>query len=297
MKKIFLAFAVAGVMFLSGCNVIEGVLSGDLAGSLLNTPTVDVYEELASLAASPSRKTDVSAVKFVAEVASDPFVVSIDEEEFTYQQVYISRAYDDPIFVNVSGIENPPEAGTYAVITGRLDGSIYWTENNKREEVPDILASGIEAFEVSDAEPDTSNTMSFAQGSYMGNLEFVGAHYAENAFGRVIVAYINFTNTAPESNVKLNGLGYMLGRFDVYHGEAIAKGSSAFAPDDLDPGALKAGDLQAYTPSGKTQLYYTMFEVDENADEDVLHFALFDDEFAFAHLVKLPIAEDLASMQ
>ena len=295
MKKAFLAFALTGLMLFSGCNVVEGVLNGDVVGTLLNTPDINVYEELSRLAGSPTNSTDLSSVKFVAEIASEPFELTIEEEKHMYQEVYICRAYDDPIFVNVNSIETPPAAGTYATITGRLDGSIYWTENNKREEVLDIRATAMEAFTVSESEPSTANKLSMKDGTYAGDIEFVGAHYSKNTFGSVIVVYYNFTNTAAETNVKFNGSSYMLGQFDVYHGDMFTESSNAFAPDELDSAALKAGDIQSYTPSGKTQLYYTAYKVVEDT-EDVLAFALFDDEFTFTNLIELPIAASLAEM-
>ena len=298
MKKLFVSFILAGTMLFSGCNVIEGVMSGDLAGSLLNTPSVDVYEELASLASNPNGNSDLSgSFTFVAEVASEPFEMELDGENYTYQEIYICRSYDDPILLDVGSVAAPAEAGTYSTITATWTGSIYWTEDNKRVEVLDLKGSKMEPFTVSDAEPDMTNNIHLEKHSYNGNIEFVGAHYSRNSFNDVVVVYFNFKNNAPDTNTKLSGVSTLLGMLDVYHGDMFASGSNSFSPDELDPGALKAGDITSYTPSGKTQLYYTIYKAEPEAGEDIMYFALFDDEFALTNVVEIPIAASLAEMK
>jgi len=298
MKKLFICFALVGVMLFSGCNVIEGVLNGDLAGTLLNTSSVDVYEELASLAANPDSKSDLSgSFSFVAEVASEPFEMDLDDEMYTYQEVYICRQYDEPILVDVAAIENPPKAGTYATITATWTGSIYWTEDNKRVEVLDLKASKMVPFTVSEEEPSYDSNIHLEKYSYNGDFEFVGAHYSKNSFNDVVVVYFNFKNNAPDSNVKMSGASTLLSTLDIYHGDAYAKTSTAFKPEELDPSALDASDIMAYTPSGKTQLYYMVYKAEEDAGEDIMYFARFDDEFAFKNLVEIPIAASLAEMK
>jgi len=298
MKKILIALVLVGTMLFSGCNVIEGITSGDLAGSLLNTPSVDVYEELASLSANPNASSDLSgSFSFVAEVVSEPFEMTLDGETYTYQEVYICRNYDDPILVDVADVETPAEGGTYATITATWTGSIYWTEDNKRVEVLDLKGKKMEPFTVPDIEPSENESIHLEKYSYNGSIDFVGAHYTKNSFNDVVVVYFNFTNNAPDTNTKLSGVSSLLGMLDVYHGDAFATESSAFSPDELDPSALKAGDITSYTPSGKTQLYYTVFKAEPDAGEDFMYFALFNDEFALTDVVTLPIAASLAEMQ
>jgi len=297
-KKCAIALVLAFGLLFSGCNVVDSVLNG--GDSLLKSSDVDVYGELDSLISTPSRSSNLTgSFKFVCYIASEPFEMEFDDDEklYMYQEVYIERNINKPIFVDVTDLKETLPANSYATITAKLDGSVSWTQDNKRETVLSVIASKTEAFTPSDAEPDVTNKLSLAALSYKGDFEFVGAHYSKNALGDVIVVYFNFTNRAADTNTKMSGVGTLLGQIDAYQGDILLSSvNSVLSPDELDPGALSAGDMQAYTPSGKTLLYYTLYRVDAEAAGEPMYFDVMDDSFAWTNSVEVPIAASLAEM-
>ena len=291
-RKLTIAIAALCVLLsvfgMSGCD------------SLLSTNSAeDIYSELDSLINDPDGSTDLTGtISFVACIVTEPFEEKVDGETRTYQQVGISRNKNDVMFVDVSDIDTKPSAESYATITGTLDGHLFWTNDNKQEKVLNFHASKMESFTPSEEEPSTENKLSLEVSGYSGEVEFVGAHYSKNNFGDVIVVYMNFTNTKPEGNVKLNGLSNLFYRVSMFHGdEYVEKGSSTLSPDELDPSALDATSMQAYTPTGKTQLYYMIVKVgEEDNHESVFCAEVYDDEFACKNSVAIPIANSLAEM-
>jgi len=268
--------------------------------SLLSTNSAeDIYSKLDSLISDPDGSTDLTGkISFVAYIITEPFEEKVDGETRTYQQVGISRNKDDVMFVDVSDLGTKLPAESYATITGTLDGHLFWTNNNKQEKVLNFHADKMESFTPSEEEPSTENKLSLETSGYSGEVEFVGAHYSKNNFGDVIVVYMNFTNTKPEGNVKFNGLSSLFGRVDLYHGEEyVEKGSSTLDPDELDPSALDATSMTAYTPTGKTQLYYMIVKVGEEGDNAPAFGAeVVNDEFACTNFISIPIANSLAEM-
>ena len=229
--------------------------------------------------------------------AVTPDISDEEEKVYLYQQVYISRNIDHPISLDITDIETPLPSGDYATITGSVTGHIYWTEDNKQEKVLNVHASKMVPFTLLEAEPNTENKLTLKESSYSGIVEFVGAHYTTDSFGKVIVLYMNFTNTAAESAVKLNGLNSLLNRVYISLGDEMIKNSSAFSPKELDPTALDAGSVTAYTPTGKTQLYYRTIKVPEGASpEDFIYVDVYDDNFTYTNAIDIPVAASLAEM-
>ena len=262
----------------------------------------EVYSKLSSLANNPEGNTDLDGiVTFAAYIASDPSEEAFEEEEkiYTYQVVYISRNLGTPIYLDVTDIQDRLPNGTYAKITGTVTGSVYWTEENQQEKVLDFHASKMEPFEVSEEDPSTENRLEVKESGQSGVFEFVGAHHSQTSFHNVVVVYFNFTNTAGESNTKMNEVGTLLRRLEISLGEEYAENtSSVFKPKELDPKALDAHAFQAYTPPGKTQLYYITIEVDEaSVDTDCIWVDAYDDEFAWTNSVELPVAASLEEME
>jgi hypothetical protein len=284
-------FVLLSVFGMTGCD--------DL---LQTASTEDVYSKLDSLISNPDGSTDLDGtVTFVGYTISEPFDFEIEGEDkkYIYQEVCISRNWDDSMFVDVTDLDTKLPEKSYVKITGTVTGSIYGTVDNKQEKVLDFHASKMESFTVSEEEPSTENKLVLEDTGYSGEVEFVGAHYAENTFGKVIVVYMNFTNTKPEGNVKFNGLNNLFDRVELYHGEEfVERKGSTFKPDELDSGALDATSLTAYTPTGKTQLYYMVIAVGEEGNNGDVFFAdVFDDEFAHKNSIEMPIAGSLADMK
>ena len=287
MKKSILLLVLATLLIFSACDILSTSYNQD-----------EVYEKLSSLAANPAGKTDLTgSITFTVYIASEPTEQTFgDDTIYLYQAVYISRS-DDVIYLDVTGIDTKLPEDSYATVTGKVNGSISWTEDNKKVEVLDVKATKMEAFTPSEEDPNTENYLQLKSGTYAGNYEFVGAHFSKTSFDDVIVLYFNFTNTAPDSNVKFNGSGSLLSKNAMfYHGDTIIKKSS-FDPKDLNPAALEANDMHAYTYSGNTQLYYTTFYVDEAAAGTPLYVDIYNDNFEWTHSIEVPIADSLAALQ
>jgi len=293
MKKltIILAITLCITISLCGCNKLFGT----------DANPDDVYSKLSSLAGNPSGSTELDgSVTFVAQIVSEPFEETFDDEEkvYTYQIAVLSRNWDDPIYLDVSDIGTRLPEYSFAKITGTVAGSVYWTADNKKQEVLDFHVTGMEAFTVSEEEPSTENRLSLSESSYAGTFEFVGAHRSQTSFDDVVVVYFKFTNDGKESNVKMNGIGTLLKRTDIYIGDSPASiDTRPFDPDELDSSALEISTTGAYTPPGKTQLYYMVLGDVENAQaDDPVWIDFFDDEFAFKNSIGIPIANSLEEM-
>jgi len=292
MKKItaVLAIILCITLALCGCDALLPAASPE-----------EVYSKLDSLVSNPDGSTDLNgSVTFVAYIASEPFEETFTGEEkvYTYQVAYISRNDRKPIYLDITDIDTVLPADSYASITGTVTGNVYWTADNKQEKVLDFHATNMEAFSVPETEPSTVNKLDLADSPYSGTFEFVGAHYSKNSFNDVIVLYFNFTNTAPESNVKISGISILLDRMYISVGEQyITNASSAFKPEELDPGALDAHSSQAYTPSGKTQLYYMAIEVNDETPADApIYIDVYSDEFALTNSIEIPVSTNLSEM-
>ena len=303
MKKIAVfALIIAVCVFATSCSMLNNIVNTVNEAAKGTTKTdEEIYSALSSLVSNPTGSTTLEGtVTFVGYISSDPFEESFDDEDkvYKYQTVYIARNTDAPIYLDVTDIKEPLPAESYAKITGKVVGNVYWTVDNKRKEVLDFHAEKVESFTKSEAEPDTTNKLDLKSSSNSGTFKFVGAHHSKDSFKDVIVLYFNFTNNAPDTNVKLNQANNLLGAVDIYWGD-VSTDRSSFDPDELDSRALKANDLQAYTYSGKTQLYYIVLkpeDADEVSHDDPLYIDLYNDEFAFTNSIEVPIAENLDAM-
>jgi len=296
-KRLFiLAIVLCSIVSLSGCSGLDLLKN-------IGESSVDVYSALDSLASNPDGSTELDGrVSFVAYVATEAFEETFEDDSKTYmyQIVYICRNMNDPIYVDVTDISTKLPADSYATITGEVVGSVYWTEDNKQKKVLDFCASKMDSFEPSKQEPSTENNLVLKDSTKSGVVEFVGAHYASSSFKEYIVVYLNFKNTAADTNVKLNGLGSMIRDFVEMriNDEYVDSIHTAIKPDDIHSAALDAFSLQAYTYSGKTQMYYLAIEVDKDADAvDYIWADVYDDEFAFTNSISIPVAASLEDMQ
>jgi len=292
MKKRLLALALVltFVLLFTACDEI---------GSTFSTNPEDVYSELDTLVNSPDRTTNLTgSFTFVAYIACEPFEQELEGTTYMYQEVYISRNLQNSIYLDVTGITETLPENSYATITGKINGSIYWTEDNKKVEVLDIKASKMAAFTPSEDEPNTENNLQLSRLSTKGTYEFVGAHRAKSSFEDVIVLYFNYTNTGADTNTKINDVDYMLTKkADIYHGDSKLKTTSQSAKE-LDPNALNATDMQAYTYSGKTQLYYMTFAANKDvAADEPIYIEVYNDNFECTNIIEVPVSKNLAAMK
>ena len=281
------------LVLVCGCDM------SNLVGSGMSQ--TEIYEELDNLIDDPEDSTDMTgSITFKAYIASEPFEETFDDDDtvYMYQNAYICRNVDKPMFIDVTDIENRLPKGSYATITGKVVGNIYWTEDNRQKEYLDLYVEKIEPYEVPEAQPSTENKIDVQNYSYSGSFEFLGAHYAKTSFNKYIVVYFNFTNKAGETNIKMDGMKLMLSRIDIeYNGEDLSAERNIFDVDQLRSDALDMYAMDAYTYSGKTQLYYMLIEPEAYASEDEpVWFDFFDDEFVHVNSVAVPVAKTLADL-
>ena len=281
------------LVLVCGCDMSSLVGSG--------MSQAEMYQELDDLIDDPTDDTDMTgSITFKAYIASEPFEETFDDDEtvYMYQTAYICRNIDKPMFIDVTNIENRLPEGSYATITGSVVGNIYWTENNQQKEYLDLHVEKIEPYELPEAQPGAESKIDVENYSYSGSLEFLGAHFAKTSFDKYVVVYFNFTNTKGESNLKMDGLSLLLNRVDIsYNGEDLGPRRTAFDVEGLRSDALDMYAMSAYTPSGKTQLYYMLIEPDAYASEDEpVWFDVFDDEFVHVNSFAVPVAKTLADL-
>ena len=290
------------VFCISACNldgIIDTINGLDGGGGSSSLPE-DIYTPLASLVRNPDSSSTLDNKKFTFAVyiGTETFEETFEGETkvYTYQLGYIEREYDTPIYLDMTDLDTTPASGSYAYVTGTVTGTVYWTEDNKQVEVLDFRVQSFESYQPNFSEPSSENLFETAD----GKVEFVGAHYSENSFDTVAVVYVKYTNTKADSAYKFNSLRTMLGEFDVDVSSELPYttcSGSIFEPDEVYGGALKANDMNATTPSGKSQLYYFTITLELGAaEDDTIWFDVYDDEYNFTHSIGVFVEPDLETL-
>lgn len=265
----------------------------------------DMYSALTYAIDNPDNSSTTlnGKLTFSAWLASETFEQTFTGEDkvYTYQLGYISRYTDKPIYFDVTDLATTIPEDTYVTVTGEIVGTVYWTEDNSQVEVLDFHVEKMDAFTVAEPTVDTSNSLTVIDGTRNGTFSFVGAHYSKTSFDDVVVVYFNYTNNEPASSVEINSIGTLFDQIYVdIGGETGYTRSirSAFKPDEIDGAALDASSLSAFTPSGRTQLYYIVITLEdgERVESDVLYFDMYNDDFAFTNCIEVPVAENLEMM-
>lgn len=280
MKKFFVLILVLA-MLATGCTPFDGESIGGLfGGASANLSEEEIYSELDYLIGNP-KSTGSSELDgqftFIAYLIDDAEPITFSEhDEGMYHAACISRRYEDYFFLEVGDIETTFSAGDIVKITGELNGTIYWTEDNAQVDVLDIKASSMESYEPPDITANHSSTIAVD-----GNgIEFLGAHWTRDSFNDVIVVYFTFTN-----NGSIDAAPSFSDFYIEYNDEDLSK--SMFSLDDVDPSALNAMPvgLTDKTYAGKTQLYYIPLKVTERMDDPgtAVYFTLYDDEFRMTY--------------
>ena len=293
MKK-FAAIILVMIFLLSGCGEIKEAIDGftnELSGVVEMTED-EIYGELKRLMANPDRMDNTDLVgqfSFVAVITSDIEELEFeDDEPGMYCSAEISREYDDYFLLELTNIEGTFSAGDIVKITGEVDGTIYWTENNDLVKVLAIKASAVE-----DYEPPEVELANAAAVEIDGNtIEFLGAHKSTDSFGEVIIVYINFTNNSDEAaRPKMSSF------FIEYNGYEAE--TSVFSVSEVDGSAVSitGAGITPETYPGKTLTYFMVFTGDETAAADEpIFFTIFDDEFRMTYDYGIYIAESLAEL-
>lgn len=292
MKKIgAILLALTMLLSISACSQVESLFEQETTQS-----QEQIYGALASAILSPDH-IDLNKwgkeISFTAMLYGDVFEQEFEEEEngvYLYQQAFIARE-DESFFVDVTDIKETFESGAIVTLTGKVQGSIYWTEDNAKVEVMDFKATAIKEFPEEERKPETASKMTYTANNGAGDYEFVGAHKATNAQGDVIVVYFNYTNTGAESEAPTTG------QFTVYQGDYLLD-KSALEPSDVDSSALPSIYVPTETYAGKTGLYYCVFKASKEADAgDTIYFCMYDDDFYLTHDIPVQISNSLEEMK
>ena len=294
---VIVAVAVYGVLVLTG--KVESPFKGGVSNTLSSAGAKsgsELYSELSSLISNPDSKTDLTGkFTFAVYVAEEAQEVEFDDEpgvKHQYQAAFISRS-EKYFMLDVKDLDKPLEPDSYYSVTGKLNGSVYWTENNKKVSALDISATGAKPFVPDNDKVNTGPGYADGLVSYT----FLGAHYTEVMVSRkAVVVYFDFKNESDDStSPNLSRLGFYQGN----SGERSS--SSVMDPKQVDSRALNASKpgRSNNTYAGKTSRYCAVYFVpdDITEDKDTLRLVRYDDDFSLIDEIAIPIKKDLAAWE
>ena len=293
MKKIT-ALLLALTLLLAGCSSVSDAVSGIANAVDPKMPEEDMYRELSSLIGYTKGLANTNLTgefTFVAMIYDEGEEITFDEDDYTgyYYTAGISRNWDDDFLLDTIDVDIALEYGDIVKVTGKTDGTIYWTEDNDRVEVLAIKASAVEIYEPEEIEEINEPMMTLKNGN---TIEFVGAHMTEDSFGEAIVVYFKYTNNGEKESAP------SLSDFYIdYNGEEAS--STIFSLDEVDASALSMGPgITTKTYGGKSQLYYIAYTGDADAaDDEPIYFSLYDDEFRRTYDWGIEIAPSLEALK
>jgi len=293
MKKI-VVLLLALVLVLGGCSSVGDAVNGIVNAVDPKMPEDEMYRKLSSLIGYTDglKNTDLTGeFTFVAMIYSEGEEVTFKDEDYTgyYYTAGISRNWNDDFLLDTVGIDIELEVGDIVKVTGRTDGTIYWTEDNKRIDMLAIKASAVEIYEPEEIEEVVEPVATLKNGNA---IEFVGAHMTEDSFGEAIVVYFKFINNSDQEAAPSLSDFYI-----EYNGEKAS--STIFSLDEVDASALSMGPgITPKTYAGKSQLYYIAYSGDASAAEDEpIYFSLYDDEFRRSYDWGMEIAPSLDALK
>lgn len=302
-KTLAVALCLTLLLGVTGCDAISGAVGGitgavgEIAGAVgdaVSGPSGDeLYSKLDSLLSNPNGSTDLSGkFTFAAKIISEPEEMTFDDDDkvYTYQIAWISRNLDDYFFLDVTDIENRPAVDEIVEITGEVNGTIYWTEDNKQVEILDILAHEVKTAELEKVELNEGPTVAVSNWQGSGEITFLGAHYAKDTFGDAIAVYFEFKNTGSSDVVPPTGSLY------YYHGDESVS-STNFGLNEVDPGylSLSIPATADKTFAGKTGRYYLALHAGEDL-EAPFFIETYDDYFNTTTQIIIPIAASLEEL-
>ena len=292
MKKIAVLLLVS-MVWLCGCSAVNDVVNQVADSVTAKMSDEDMYSELSRLIGYPDglSRTDLDGkFTFIAMVMDEGEEIFFEDENYTgyFYAAYISRNWDDFFYLETTDLEVEFVSGDIVKVTGVLDGSIYWTEDNKQVEVISIKASAIEAYTPAEIEQSNESSITMPDGN---TIEFVGAHATEDSFGRAIAVYFKYTNNGSTDSAPT------LRDFYVEYGGEEAS-STIFGLDEVDSSALELGvGITDKTFAGKSQLYYIAYEGEAQDDDNAICFSQYDDEFRCTYDYDLVVADSLAALK
>jgi len=292
-----IAIAAYGIWSLTNKSDSPTKSGGRSSGSSNSAAVEDMYAELDSLISRPDQdETDLTGkFVFTTYVSGEAFEEEFDDDPgvtHVLQEAYIARS-DKGYLLDVMKLSKPLEPEQYYRVTGTVEGSIYWTEDNEKVSMLHIIATDAEPFEPAEGKANESAVYKNGDVEYT----FLGAHHTTVMNNRkAIVVYFDFKNNgSTDTAPKMYDL-------EFYQGDGVDRlSTSVMDPEKLDPQALNASKagITDKTYAGKTSRYCAVYfadsEVTEN--EDVLWFLNYNDDFELMDDIGIPISKDLAALQ
>ncbi|MFV0394274.1 MAG: hypothetical protein ACK5LC_07750 [Coprobacillaceae bacterium] len=163
MKKILATAIVLCMLLLTGCDAINDMLGNGFD-----------YASFSSAVSDPSGTTagdyDGDTITFTAFVASEEsFVMESDDADIngdSYIIVYIARNVNNFILLNLQDVKDVPAYGSIVTVEGKVDGYIYSTDEDGKQEALNIIAKSIENAPESDVKVNNSDTYTATDGDY-----------------------------------------------------------------------------------------------------------------------------------
>lgn len=292
---VFLTFS------LSGCDFIRGITGdgksdagekSDPGGPAYTSE--ELYSKLSHAIGSPANLQEdylPGTFTFTALILSEPDEVDFgDGDVCLFQVACIARRVDDYFLLNMTDIADTPGENTVVIITGKIAGTVYWTEDNKRVEKLEIKAYKIKPCPETNDEPETGAKVRDDFYVY----EFLGAHLSPNNVSgnfKVIVLYFNFTNQS-DRNARPAPR-----QFFFYQGDARLGISVAGAKEKSSLALDTTVGIVTETYPGTTSLYYITLKWTAESDGDTLYICKYDDDFKLIVEIAIPILPSLSDWE
>lgn len=244
MKKSLIS-AIACLLLLTGCDTVDEMLgSGDLDYSRFSTTVSDPSGSIAE-------DFEGDTITFTAFVFTEESFPMESEgktiEGQKYIGVNISRNINNYIYINVEDMKEIPGYGDFVTIKGKVDGYIYYTNEDGKSEVLNSIASEITASKEKEVKVNKSDTYKSIDGDYKAT--FKRAQVVQDIRGEnVQVIYYDY-------EVIENVVCASTDEIFVYQGEALLKSPfMIFSDGILDSSAIKS--TISLNKSEKAYVYY-----------------------------------------
>ncbi|MDR1410095.1 MAG: DUF5067 domain-containing protein [Oscillospiraceae bacterium] len=294
---IFVVLVLGGYSIASLFGVVPspwGDVKKIISGETTKSPN-EVYGLLDSAISSPERSSSLTE-KFTVSVyiAGEVFEETFEDEDgdivHKYQTAYISRS-ENSFALDVRNLEKPLEKNKYYKVTAQLNGHVYWTEDNKKKTVLDVLASKAEPFTPSEEPSSADGTISIGDGT----ITFKGAHLAESSIDKAVVLYFDHKNTGSQDTAPNFDITYFYLKGDSKELKPLTGLTSLLK--GLDPSALEYKWTEKTYP-GKTQRYFYALELENDSKTNTpLIVERYDDDFNLICYAEITVAKDLAALK
>lgn len=289
MKKRVLSIIMGALLLvgLTGCQKVSDMVGGTATGA-----DTKMYQDISSIMGDPDKLDNSTGkeylqkdITFTAYILNDPEALELEGTTKQYISAVIARNSKDYMLINVDDLDEVPAAGSYATVSGSMNGYIYYTADNQNVKIVDLKAKKITAKETED-NPSTENKVSIDDGLTKGSIVFKEAEFTKDNFGRdAVLLYFEYTNEDNRDEVPaINTITFRQG--DTYLGS-----NSYRVEAEIDPGALDTLATNT-TPQGKTSLYYTVLypldsEVTLTSDSVTANY--YDDDFNCLNEVEIAV--------